>query len=288
MAIDYDALFDRIKLFAGAASFNNTFKAQLDVIMLNGSSVLFREVEDNDNLADLVRLTLRFKDNVDGFTSDYAGLHSEYLLTEGRDEAQSGGQTDTAVVDDIISAMIRDSQSVTQNIIASTTVFDRAGDGTITTFTQNQLARNDTLTLTCTTAQNGGDAIFSLRSKLDGVIAGVTLTADGVSSVDDTDFPNPLGIAALVIGAGSVSNEWALSDQIIITTTSDDRSILLTFYRDQFRKELPNSGSPTIDNNFIENLEAFPSSPLDGQQVVIDGVRYYFDAETTEWVESCI
>ncbi len=288
MSIDYTRLFDRIKVYAGPSGFGASFKTTVDNQTLHGNDVLHEEIEDSDNMARLDEVGATFKSSIDSSLDSYLGNLDTYLTTEGRDEAQSSGQDAQDVAQDVKDFMIRDSETVLTNIISNSQVVDTEGDGAINTFTQTQLTRNDTITFTCTTAQNGGDAKFTVRSKIESNLAGIEVTADGTTSFDDAFLGKNLGIASLIIDPGTASNEWALSDQILITTTSDDRSILLNTWRDRYGLEFPSSPTPTISNLFIPNVETFPVSPVDGQEVVLEGVRYFFDATTDEWVESCL
>ena len=118
-----------------------------------------------------------------------------------------------------------------------------------------------------------------MRSVEEGNIG--TVTADGVDS-----FANvPAGISALIVGVGSGGNEWALTDLITITTTSDDISILLSTFRDAYAVLLPNTPtSPTISNTLVDVVVAFPGSPTDGQEVVLDGFRYFFINTDSAWL----
>jgi len=289
MAIDYIRLFDRIKVYAGPFGFGANFKATIDNQTLNGNTVLCDEIEDSDNMARLQTIGDVFKRSIDSSISSYGNELDRYLTSEGRDEAQSSGQTSQDVAEDIVTFMNRDAQDVLTNNLANVQVVDTAGDGTVNTFTQNQLARNDIITLTCSKAQTVSiDAEFTVRTKIEGNIVGKLVIADGTTSFDDTFFGKKLGITSLIVNGGSVGNEWAVSDQITITTTSDDRSILVNVWRDKYGLEFPTSATPTISNLFVPNVESFPGSPVDGQEVVLEGVRYFFDATTAEWVESCL
>jgi len=289
MSVDYVRLFDRIKVYAGPFGFTKSFKATIDNQTLTGNDVLCDEIVDSDNMARLDRVGSTFKRSIDSSLSSYGAELDVYLRTEGRDEIQSSGQTPLAIATDLVSFMTRDSQDVLTNIIGNTQEIDSAGDGTINTFTQTQVTRNDTITLTCTTAQTPSiDALFTVRSKIEGNITGKIVKADGVTSFDDAFFGRNLGIGSLIINGGTTGNEWAVSDQITITTTSDDRSILLNVWRDKYGLEFPTSATPTISNLFIPNVETFPLNPVDGQEVILEGVRYFFDATTEEWVESCL
>jgi len=289
MSIQYDRLFDRIKIYAGPSGFGANFKTTVDNQTLNGNQVLHEEIEDSDNMARLEDVGATFKSSINSSLASYTAELDVYLRTEGRDEAQSSGQTPLDVATDIVTFMTRDSEDVLTNIIANTQVIDTDGDGTINTFTQTQLARNDTLTFTCTTAQTPSiDALFTVRSKIEGNIVGKIVIADGTTSFDDAFFGKNLGIASLIVNGGTTGNEWAVSDQILITTTSDDRSILLNTWRDKYGLLFPTSATPTISNLFTPNVEVFPTSPVDGQEVVLEGVKYFFDATTEEWVESCL
>ena len=289
MAIDYARLFDRIKIYSGPSGFGDNFKETIDNQTLHGNSVLSGEIDDSDNMARLEDAGATFKSTIDSSLDTYLAELDTYLNTEGRDEAQSSGQTAQAVAEEIVTFMTRDNESVLDNVLGNTQVVDTAGDGSIGTFTQTQFTRNDTLTLTCTTTQTGGQpGLFSIRTKIEGTLPGIVITADGVEDNNDSTLGKNLGIASLIINAGSGGNEWQESDQIIITTTSDDRSILLVVWRDRYQLLLPNSASPTISNQFVPNVETFPVSPADGDEVVLEGIRYFFDATTNEWVESCL
>lgn len=289
MSINYNRLFDRIRVYAGPFGFGENFKATIDNQTLAGNDVLCDEILDSDNMARLHDLGETFKSSIDSSILSYGAELDQYLRTEGRDEAQSSGQTPKDVATDIVTFMIRDSQTVLTNILGNTQDIDSAGDGTINTFTQTQITRNDTITLTCTTAQTPSvDALFSVRSKIEANLAGIFVKADGVTSHDDAFFGKNLGIGSLIINGGTTGNEWAVSDQITIITTSDERSILLIVWRDKYGLEFPTSATPTISNLFIPNVETFPLNPVDGQEVILEGVRYFFDATTDEWVESCL
>ena len=249
MSINYDKLFSNFGMYAGMGRIGRDFKTKLDVILLHHSTMLSREVDDSELLRDIIDLDLNFKNEIDTQVAGYVALLENYLLSEGRDDAHSSSQTATAVIADIILNMTRDGESVAQNTVGNSVVYDRAGYGAMITLTQTQMTRNDTITLTVTQQQTGSqNALFSVRSQIEGNLLGVVVTADGVQSFDDTSFGKNLGIAALVIGVGNVGNEWELSDQIIITTSTDDASILLSFVRDEFNKELPSSTTPTIKN----------------------------------------
>jgi len=290
MAIDYTALFDRIKLFAKPPAINKNFIAQLDVVLLHAQNIYRLRVDDADNNNEYIVLTQSFQDQIVSFSDDFGSLNDEYLITEGRDEAQSSGGTAQEVAEEIKTFMERDAEDILSNVVDNTKVITTDGTGTVLTFTQNQLTRNDTITLIALNDEDFGvdNAVFSIRTKLEGLL-GITIEADGVTSLSDADFPNPLGIDSMIINPGSAfPDEWEEGDVITITTTSDERSTLMSFFRDKYQVELPNSATPTIGDDFIPNLEAFPPNPVDGQEVVIDGVKWYFDAESDEWVESCI
>jgi len=289
MAIDYARLFDRIKIYSGPSGFGDNFKETIDNQTLHGNSVLSGEIEDSDNQARLEDTGATFKSTIDSSLDTYLAELDTYLTSEGRDEAQSSGQTAQAVAEEIVTFMTRDSETVLENVIGNQQTVDTAGDGAINTFTQTQFTRNDTLTLTCTTAQTGGQpGLFSIRSKIEGTLPGIVITADGTTDHPDSFLGKNLGVASLIIDPGSASNEWQESDQIIIITTSDDRSILLVVWRDRYQLLLPNSATPTISNQFVPNVEVFPVSPLDGDEVVLEGLRYFYDGTTGEWVESCL
>jgi len=185
--------------------------------------------------------------------------------------------------------MTRDSETVLENTIGSNISYSRSGDGVVSTFTQTQKTRDDTITLSCTTAQTiSVDAVFSVRSKVKGN-ATATVTADGSTSYDDDDLGIDVGISALVVGEGSVANYWAVGDQITIATTSNERSILVNYFRDEHDVALPTaaSGSETISNTMDDAADSFPGSPVDGQRTVIDGVRYWWSEDDDEWVAEC-
>ena len=107
-------------------------------------------------------------------------------------------------------------------------------------------------------------------------MTGIVVTADGVQDNNDTTLGKLLGINSLIIDPGTVSNEWTVADQIIITTTTDNRSIILSVWRDRYFLELASSPTPTISNLFTPNVETFPLSPEDGQEVILRNIVYKF------------
>jgi hypothetical protein len=170
------------------------------------------------------------------------------LTGKGHDLAQSTSTVPETVIADIATFMARDAQTVKQNTIGNSIAYSRSGNGTVTTITQNQYTRNDVITLTCITAQTlTVDAVFSVRSDYWGALT-ATVTADGTTSYDDADLGEHLGLTALIIGEGtpgpSVMQWWAVSDQITITTTSNDGGIILSAIRDMYDVLLPNAASP--------------------------------------------
>jgi len=283
MARDYVKLFDRVKLYASLISKSNSFTVDVNASKLHQGDILATDTADITLFDPLITQDDNYIRNFESKSASYSGLLGNYLIGDGRFLVQSSQSTAALVAADIATFMATDAQTVLSNTVGNSIVFDRAGDGTVSVLTQTQLTKADTITLTCTIAQNGGDAEFSVRSAVEGNIG--TVTADGVSSFTNV----PTGIGSLIVTAGTVSNEWALTDLITITTTSNDLSILLTVFRDNFAVLLPNTASsPTIDNDLVDVVTVFPVSPTDGQEVVLDGVRYFFSEADDEWLESCV
>lgn len=287
MAVDYSRFFGIVKLYTGSISIYKGFKTTRDVVLLHEQDILSSDVDDANENRDLINQDISGKNGFFSQQDAYGSLLGQYLTTDGRNEIQSSSSTSETIAADLVQFMTRDSETVLTNIISNSITYSRSGDGVVSTFTQGQMTRNDVITLSCTTAQNGGDATFSVSSQLEGNLS-KTVTADGVTSYDDDYFGVKLGITGLIVGVGSGGNFWAVSDKIIITTTSDERSHIFVSFRDLFSVELPTSATPTISNLFVENAETFPGSPEDGQEVVIDGIKYYYDDVTEGWVESCI
>jgi len=283
MARDYVKLFDRIKLYASVVSKANSFNVDINTSKLHQGDVIASTTADISLFDDLISQDDAFIRSNSTQAGRFNSLLSNYLRGDGKDLVQSSQKSASLIAADIATFMATDSQTVLSNTVGNTIVFDRAGDGTVSVITQTQLTKADTITLSCTTAQNGGDAVFSVRSAKDGVLG--NLTADGIESFVSAQ----MGLGALTITAGTGGNEWALADLITITTTSDDLSILLSVFRDSFSVLLPNTASsPTIDNSLVDVVSAFPGSPTDGQEVVLDGVRYFFSDTDSEWFESCV
>ncbi len=283
MARDYVKLFDRVKLYASLISKSNSFNVDIDASKLHQGDVLATDTADITLFDPLISQDDAFIRSNSTQSGRFAGLLSNYLQGDGKFLVQSSESSAALIAADIATFMDTDAQTVLSNIVGNTIAFDRAGDGVVSTLTQTQLTKADTIALTCTTAQNGGDAIFQVRSANEGIIGNVT--ADGVDSFTNV----PTGIGALIVTAGTGGNEWALTDLITITTTSDDLSILLSVFRDNFAVLLPNTASsPTIDNNLVDVVTVFPVSPTDGQEVILDGVRYFFSEADDEFLESCI
>ena len=282
MARDYVKLFDRVKLYASLISKASSFNVDVDASKLHQGDVLATDTADITLFDSLVSQDDAFIRSNSTQSGRFVGLLNNYLQGDGKFLVQSSESSAKLIAADIATFMATDAQTVLSNTVGNIIVFDRAGDG-VSTLTQTQLTKADTITLTCTTAQNGGDAIFSVRSANEGVIGNVT--ADGVASFTNV----PAGIGSLIVTAGSGGNEWALTDLITITTTSDDLSILLSVFRDAYAVLLPNTPtSPTIDNDLVDVVTVFPVSPTDGQEVVLDGVRYFFSEADDEWLESCV
>jgi len=240
MARDYTSLFDRVKLYASVISKSNSFGVDIDASKLHQGNILPDDVDDITLFRDLINLDNSYLSAFTGKISGYQGQLNNYLIGDGKFLVQSSATTAALVATDIATFMTTDSETVLSNTVGNTIVIDSARDGSVSTLTQTQLTKADTITLTCTTAQNGGDAVFSIRSAREGALSG-SVTADGVTS-----FVNvAAGIGSLIVSAGTVGNEWALTDLITITTTSDDNSILLSLFRDAFKVLLPNTASST-------------------------------------------
>lgn len=283
MARDYTKLFDRVKLYASLVSKSNSFNVDIDASKLHQGAKLASDTADITLFDNLISQDDSYIRSNKSQSGKFTGLLSNYIIGDGKFLMQSSAGSAALIAADIVTFMTTDAQTVLSNTVGNSIVYDRAGDGVVTTLTQTQLTKADTITLTCTTAQNGGDAVFSVRSDNGGVLGNVT--ADGVASFTNVNA----GISALIVGVGSGGNEWALTDLITITTTSDDLSILLSVFRDAYAVLLPNTPtSPTIDNNLVDVVTVFPGSPTDGQEVVLDGVRYFFSDTDSEWLESCV
>jgi len=284
MARDYTSLFDRIKLYASVISKSNSFAVDIDSSKLHQGTILPDDVDDINLFRDLTNLNNSYLSQFTSKKSGYQGQLNNYLLGDGKFLVQSSATTAALIAADIATFMATDSETVLSNTVGNSVVIDSAGDGTINTLTQSQLTKGDTITLTCTTAQNGGDAVFSVRSDEEGALSG-SVTADG-----STSFSNAAaGITSLIVNAGSGGSEWSLTDLITITTTSDDISILMSLFRDAYTVLLPNTASsPTISNTLVDVVVAFPGSPGDGDEVVLSGIRYFFSDTDSEWFESCI
>ncbi len=283
MARDYTKLFDRVKLYASLISKSNSFNVDVDASKLHQGLVLARDAADITLFDSLISQDDSYIRSNTTQSGRFQGLLSNYLQGDGKFLMQSSQSSAALIAADIATFMDTDSQTVLSNTAGNSIVFDRAGDGVVSTLTQTQLTKADTITLTCTTAQNGGDAVFSVRSDKEGTLG--LATADGVDSFTNV----PTGIGSLIVTAGSGGNEWALTDLITITTTSDDLSILLSTFRDAYAVLLPNTPtSPTISNTLVDVVVAFPGSPVDGQEIVLNGVRYFFSEADDEWLESCV
>jgi len=284
MARDYTSLFDRVKLYASVISKSNSFTVDIDSSKLHQGDILPDDADDLTLLKDLLTLDNNYLSQFNSKISGYQGQLNNYLLGDGSLLVQSSASTAALIAADIATFMASDSETVLSNTVGNSVAIESDGDGSIGTLTQTQLTKADIITLTCTTAQNGGDAVFSIRSDKEGVLAG-SVTADGTTSFSNT----ATGISSLIVNAGTAGNEWALTDLITITTTSDDISILMSLFRDAFKVLLPNTASsPTITNTLVDVVSAFPGSPVDGQEVVLKGLRYFFSNTDSEWFESCI
>ena len=151
MAIDYARLFDRVKIYAGPSGFGDNFKETIDNQTLHGNSILSCEIDDSDNQARLQDAGETFKSTIDSSLDTYLAELDTYLTSEGRDEAQSSGQTSQSVAEDIVTFMTRDNETVLDNTSGNSQTVDTAGDCGFNTFIQTQLTRTDTLTLHCPT-----------------------------------------------------------------------------------------------------------------------------------------
>lgn len=241
MAIIYNDFFDVAKTYAEAYKKTLLNKGEIDVIVEYAISKL-TDAEDSTRLQGTLQTTDQWKANETSFGSALGNSQmSAFMTNQGKLTIQSTGNSGAAVAADLVSFMDRDAQTVLENAIGESSVVTGSGDGAATV-AQSQQTKNDTITCTVTTAQNGGDAVFSVVSTAEGSLG--TLTADGASTIASA----LAGIISLSITAGSVGNEWALDDQILITTTSDDVSILLITFRDFFNVLLPNAAISTITN----------------------------------------
>ena len=289
MAVDYTTFFDIAKLYCSPYRKMANHSADIDSSIsdaVNKIDIIGTD-DYSDELADILDEHHETQTSDTSFQADYKRLQSNFLQGDGKNIIQSSETVADDIAADLVTYMTRDSESVLTNTIGNSISYSRAGDGTVSTFTQNQITRNDTITLTCTTAQTVSvDEVFSVRSDFHGELT-ATVTADGSTSYDDDDLGATLGISALTVAGGTPSNYWAVADQIIITTTSDDRSILLSAFRDMYDEQLPTNASPTISNTMDDVDSSFPGSPVDGQRVVIDGVRYWYSEDDSGWVQEC-
>jgi len=283
MAIDYETFFDITKVFASSNKKTVDHNTDIDLTILHAMETMKDSATNANELEDLLGNYRKWESKNVSYGSRFESLYGTWLSGDGRDIIGSASTTTTNIATDLESYMSRDAETVLTNTIGNSIAYSRAGDGVVSTLTQDYLTRNDVITLICTTAQTiSVDAVFAVRTRLEGNLT-ETVTADGATSFSK----DVLGITGLIVDAGTVANYWALADQIVITTTSDDRSILLDMFRDFYTVALPTSATPTISNTLADVQTTFPGSPVDGQEVVINGVLYRYSLTSTEWVEAC-
>lgn len=252
MALNYSSLFGMIRLYARAdqeIAGNSTAALALKVAQIDAVDTL-SSADYADYLNDLLATDKAYASGLTSYRSQFKRRWDSFLVAKGRDLAQSVNTVASSIMADIATFMTRDAQTVKSNTVSNSVAYSRSGDGVVSTITQNQFTRNDVITLTCITAQTAlVDAVFSVRSDYWGALT-ATVTADGTTSYDDADLGAHLGLTGLVIGEGttgpSVNAWWAVSDQITITTTSNDAGIILSAVRDEYDVMLPSAGSPTI------------------------------------------
>jgi len=284
MAVDYDKFFDIAKIYGSAHVKTNNNILDIDASILHAMNAFKGISAQSDELRVAMAIYEGWASAELKFQNNFGNQLSKYLETDGNDVIQSAETLASSVASDLVLFMVRDSQTVLTNTISNNITYSRAGDGVVNTFIQSQQTQPDVITLSCITAQNGGDAVFTVRSQRLGLIQGATVTADGATS-----YVNPLlGITSLIVDEGTVSNEWVISDQIILETLSDDRSVLLTIFRDLYFVELPSNATPTISNTLVDVGTEFPSNPEDGDEFIIDGIQYIYSASDAEWIESCV
>lgn len=290
MAVSYSEFFEMFRLIASPWRKMDSWDADIESSeddAINKVDIL-QDASYYDDLRNLLGDHASVKASLTSYQSAYEAQGNAFLEGDGADLIQSSNTTADAIAADLVTVMTRDSQTCLENTISYGVAYSRSGDGVVSTFTQTQKTRDDTITLTCTTAQGASDAVFSVRSKVKGD-ATSTVTADGSTSYADADLGISIGVSALVVGEGSGGNEWAVGDQITITTTSDERSILVCYFRDVHDVLLPTaaSGAETIDNTMDDVDSSFPGAPVDGQRVVINGIRYWYSATDSGWVQEC-
>lgn len=179
-----------------------------------------------------------------GWSDNEARSIDTYIRGYVRDMTGSTGQQSADVLADLDYCMKLASQKLAGLAVSAQVTLDATGNGTVSGLTLGQMLNEQTIVLTCSSAQTAGAEQWTLTGQVDR-LSGVATTGQAY-----TDATTGLGFT---INSGSTP--WAEGDRILLHVTNDGDAVFQRFFRKQFSYVFEQSavdGTETILDSWAE------------------------------------